>query len=90
MGEGGRYDDLVVKFRVPGHGAALPAAIGVRFAIDKLAEATLVSHHRRKSPTLVTPPSDVLVCSVGTGRDELLQQRLAVARMLWACRVSVR
>ena len=49
----------------------------------------LLCLQRRKQGPAFNPPSDVLVCSVGAGNDELLPHRLVVARMLWACRVSV-
>ena len=43
VGEGGRYDDLIAKFRLPADKTPLPVAVGVRFTVDKLSEVTLVA-----------------------------------------------
>lgn len=43
IAEGGRYDDLVMRFRRPGDRTPLPVACGVRFAVGKIASSTLVA-----------------------------------------------
>ncbi|CAK4997043.1 unnamed protein product [Aphanomyces euteiches] len=71
VAEGGRYDALVAKYRLPAARIQLPTvrAVGVRFSVDRIVSC------------LVKPQMEplILVCS----EPSLLSSRLEVASMLW-------
>lgn len=49
IAKGGRYDDLVLRFKLPGDTDPPPVAISVRFGIDKLSAAIAASVDSRRS-----------------------------------------
>lgn len=92
IAEGGRYDALVTRFKLPAAyvKASAVAAMGVRFSIDKIvacAAATL-------APTALEPrsatcadivgssPRRVLVCTAGKASETVLL-RMQLALQLW-------
>ncbi|CAE7356349.1 Eif2ak4, partial [Symbiodinium sp. KB8] len=93
--KGGRYDDLVLRFRDPrtDKNCPLPVVVGLRMALDKVTAlvsgASLPARlHGHTLPAAVTPASDVLVVSTGTSAESLLAARAAVAACLWSVRIT--
>uniref|UniRef100_M4C0J2 Histidyl tRNA synthetase-related domain-containing protein n=1 Tax=Hyaloperonospora arabidopsidis (strain Emoy2) TaxID=559515 RepID=M4C0J2_HYAAE len=90
IAEGGRYDALVSRFKLTTAyaNASQVAAMGVRFAIDKivslLAESMGPSLLEFKSPVLDVPTGSrkVLICSAGKASDTILF-RMQIAMLLW-------
>ncbi|RHZ34759.1 hypothetical protein DYB31_006291 [Aphanomyces astaci] len=72
MAEGGRYDALVVKYRLPAARIQLPTvrAVGVRFSVDRM--VSCLARPQVESPL-------ILVCS----DPAMLHSRLEVATLLW-------
>lgn len=90
IAEGGRYDALVSRFKLTtAYGkASSVAAMGVRFAIDKMvslvAEAMCPDLLEFKSPAsdVLTGGRKVLICSAGKASDTMLF-RMQIAMLLW-------
>ncbi|ETW01943.1 PEK/GCN2 protein kinase [Aphanomyces invadans] len=72
MAEGGRYDALVIKYRLPAARMQLPTvrAVGVRFSVDRMVGCLA-------RPQVEQPL--ILVCS----DPAMLHSRLEVATLLW-------
>ncbi|EEY65699.1 serine/threonine protein kinase [Phytophthora infestans T30-4] len=90
IAEGGRYDALVSRFQLTTAYAksSAVAAMGVRFAIDKivslLAESMGSTLLELKSPAseVLTGGRKVLICSAGKASDTMLF-RMQIAMLLW-------
>eukprot|EP00903_Cladosiphon_okamuranus_P014260 g13246.t1 len=105
VAEGGRYDDLVAKHRYhlrsasnKVSGASGLCAVGVRFAVEKLASMLVtprthnLSGGRERPKSQQQPPAamrrprtvDAVVCAGGGFEPQGLQERVLVAARLWA------
>eukprot|EP00752_Nemacystus_decipiens_P009926 g8853.t3 len=100
VAEGGRYDDLVAKHRYhlrsasnKVSGASGLCAVGVRFAVEKLASMLVtprndhLSGPRNQHHPQATRRSravDAVVCAGGGFEPQELQERVLVAARLWA------
>ncbi|KAG7380656.1 hypothetical protein PHYPSEUDO_006958 [Phytophthora pseudosyringae] len=90
VAEGGRYDALISRFKLTTAyaKASAVAAMGVRFAIDKivslLAESMCPALLEFKSPAseVLTGGRKVLICSAGKASDTMLF-RMQIAMLLW-------
>ncbi|KAG1703186.1 hypothetical protein DVH05_008096 [Phytophthora capsici] len=90
IAEGGRYDALVSRFKLTTAyaKASAVAAMGVRFAIDKivslLAESLSPALLEFKAPVseVLTGGRKVLICSAGKASDTMLF-RMQIALLLW-------
>ncbi|KAE9100124.1 hypothetical protein PF010_g14925 [Phytophthora fragariae] len=90
IAEGGRYDALISRFKLTTAyaKASSVAAMGVRFALDKivslLAESMCPTLLEFKSPAseVLTGGRKVLVCSAGKASDTMLF-RMQIATLLW-------
>ncbi|KAG6609290.1 PEK/GCN2 protein kinase [Phytophthora cinnamomi] len=90
VAEGGRYDALISRFKLTTAYAksSSVAAMGVRFAIDKivslLAESMCPALLEFKSPAseVLTGGRKVLICSAGKASDTMLF-RMQIATLLW-------
>ncbi|ETL84385.1 PEK/GCN2 protein kinase [Phytophthora nicotianae] len=90
IAEGGRYDALVSRFQLTTAyaKASAVAAMGVRFAIDKivslLADSMNSALLEMKSPAseVLTGGRKVLICSAGKASDTILF-RMQIAMLLW-------
>ncbi|CAI5729828.1 unnamed protein product [Peronospora farinosa] len=95
IAEGGRYDALVSRFKLTTAyaNASSVAAMGVRFAIDKivslLAESMCTALLEFKSPAseVLTSGRKVLICSAGKTSDTMLF-RMQLAMLLWGHGIS--
>ncbi|CAI5745036.1 unnamed protein product [Peronospora destructor] len=95
IAEGGRYDALISRFKLTTAyaNASSVAAMGVRFAIDKivslLAEFMCTALLEFKSPAseVLTGGRKVLVCSAGKASDTMLF-RMQIAMLLWGHDIS--
>eukprot|EP01138_Halocafeteria_seosinensis_P012643 gb/GECG01012917.1/.p1 GENE.gb/GECG01012917.1/~~gb/GECG01012917.1/.p1 ORF type:complete len:534 (+),score=67.01 gb/GECG01012917.1/:1-1602(+) len=89
IAKGGRYDDLVLRFKLPGDSVELPVAVGVRFALDKISSTLMSILQQQNSGSkrlkFLTRTCDVLVCTPsGVGVTEPMHEKIAVASRLWA------
>ncbi|CAM9232741.1 unnamed protein product, partial [Scytosiphon promiscuus] len=98
VAEGGRYDDLVTKHRYhlrstsKMSGTSTLCAVGVRFAVEKLASLLVNPRKesrpgvpRRRPKNQISRPSvDAVVCAGGGFEAQGLQERILVAARLWA------
>ncbi|KAL4152289.1 hypothetical protein PRNP1_009222 [Phytophthora ramorum] len=90
IAEGGRYDALVSRFKLTTAyaKASSVAAMGVRFAIDKIvslvAESMSSALLESKPPAseVLTGGRKVLICSAGKASDTMLF-RMQIAMLLW-------
>ncbi|RLN51621.1 hypothetical protein BBJ29_009462, partial [Phytophthora kernoviae] len=90
IAEGGRYDALISRFKLTTAyaKASSVAAMGVRFAIDKIvslvAEGMCPDLLEFKSPAseVLTGGRKVLICSAGKASDTMLF-RMQIAMLLW-------
>ncbi|OWZ19735.1 PEK/GCN2 protein kinase [Phytophthora megakarya] len=95
IAEGGRYDALISRFKLTTAyaKASSVAAMGVRFAIDKivslLAESMSSVLLEFKSPAteVLTGGRKVLICSAGKASDTMLF-RMQIAMLLWGQGIS--
>ncbi len=96
IGKGGRFDDMVLRFRTlqADKATPLPLAVGFRLALDKI--TALVSRgslslrlsNNAVLPSAITPSADVLVAATGTAGAACTAARLAVASQLWAAHIT--
>ena len=77
---GGRYDTLVESFRLPGEQWALPRAVGVSIAFERIVNAVLEEINDSDSNSSCISHYDVLVGVMG---ETTLQERLGLVRDLW-------
>ncbi|CAN0552319.1 unnamed protein product, partial [Ectocarpus sp. 12 AP-2014] len=95
VAEGGRYDDLVAKHRChlratsKVSGASALCAVGVRFAVEKLASMLVTPRNEslpglKNQPQISRRPVDAIVCAGGGFESQGLQERVLVAARLWA------
>lgn len=78
IAEGGRYDTLVSRYRLPSSRLQSPsiAAIGARFALDKMVAILRSQEEMSHNSLLDMQKSIVLVCTPGPGGSDMLQQRM--------------
>ncbi|CBJ48836.1 eIF-2alpha kinase GCN2 similar to Eukaryotic translation initiation factor 2-alpha kinase 4 (GCN2-li [Ectocarpus siliculosus] len=95
VAEGGRYDDLVAKHRYhlratsKVSGSSALCAVGVRFAVEKLASMLVTPRNEslpglKNQPQISRRPVDAIVCAGGGFESQGLQERVLVAARLWA------
>ncbi|CEG49439.1 pek gcn2 protein kinase [Plasmopara halstedii] len=96
IAEGGRYDALVSRFQLTTayvKGSAV-AAMGVRFAVDKIVSILVVPMRlalldtKFSASDVLTGGRKVLVCSTGDASDTIMF-RLHIARLLWGHGIGV-
>lgn len=91
IAEGGRYDTLITRFKLPAAyvKASSVAAMGVQFSIDKIvscvigAISPLVAEPKASCMDLLTGGRKILICSAGKASDMTLH-RMQIALMLWS------
>ncbi|CAI5711587.1 unnamed protein product [Hyaloperonospora brassicae] len=91
VAEGGRYDALVSRFKLTTAyaNASSVAAMGVRFAIDKIVSLLAESmgpallEFKSSMSEVLTGGCRILVCSAGKASDTMLF-RMQIAMLLWA------
>lgn len=85
IAEGGRYDNLVCRYRLPAARIQTPviAAIGVRFSMDKIAAFVFNQISSLQSSKLSSLDRAVLVCCVGKLVPDMTLQRMKISKLLW-------
>lgn len=88
LARGGRWDHLIMRYRMPGVSALCPVAAGSRIALDRLAKR--VANAQLSADQVSTGASVLVICAEDTGpsmvKDEA--RRAAMARYLRARGVS--
>ncbi|KDO23062.1 PEK/GCN2 protein kinase [Saprolegnia parasitica CBS 223.65] len=86
VAEGGRYDAMVARYRLPAARVQMPAvtAVGVRFSIDRIVTSVLNPSATNGAWRHATPL--ILVCS--DSPSDTLLARMQIAAMLWKAGVS--